>query len=62
MTGYITTTSFGVYFFKYVYRDEAMYSPFGAVLGVAQLIGFADLPAAPAPVQPRGRCTPSPPR
>jgi len=32
MTGYVTTTTFGVYFFKYVYRNENMYSPFAAVL------------------------------
>lgn len=44
MTGYVTTTTFGVYFFKYVYRDENMYSPFAAVLGVAQLIGYATFP------------------
>jgi melibiose permease/lactose/raffinose/galactose permease len=44
MTGYVTTTSFGVYFFKYVYRDEAMYSPFAAVLGVAQLTGYITFP------------------
>ncbi|MFT4296498.1 MAG: glycoside-pentoside-hexuronide (GPH):cation symporter [Micropruina sp.] len=44
MTGYVTTTSFGVYFFKYAYRDEGMYTPFGAVLGVAQLTGFLVFP------------------
>ena len=44
MTGYITTTSFGVYFFKYAYRDEGMYTPFGAVLGIAQLTGFLFFP------------------
>jgi melibiose permease/lactose/raffinose/galactose permease len=44
MTGYIATTSFGVYFFKYAYRDEDMYTPFGAVLGVAQLTGFLIFP------------------
>ena len=44
MTGYVTTTTFGVYFFKYVYRNENMYSPFAAVLGVAQLIGYATFP------------------
>ncbi len=44
MTGYIITTSFGVYFFKYAYRDEGMYTPFGAVLGVAQLTGFLIFP------------------
>ncbi len=44
MTGYITTTSFGVYFFKYAYRNEAMYSPFAAILGVGQLVGFLTFP------------------
>lgn len=44
MTGYVTTTSFGTYFFKYAYRDEGMYTPFGAVLGVAQLTGFLIFP------------------
>ena len=45
-TGYVTTTTFGVYFFKYAYRDENMYAPFAAVLGVAQLLGFALFPVA----------------
>ena len=44
MTGYVTTTSFGVYFFKYAYRDEDMYARFGAVLGIAQLTGFLIFP------------------
>lgn len=44
MTGYVTTTSFGIYFFKYAYRDEGMYALFGAVLGVAQLAGFMAFP------------------
>lgn len=44
MTGYITTTSFGVYFFKYAYGDEGMYTIFGAVLGVAQILGFLSFP------------------
>ncbi|WP_300078935.1 glycoside-pentoside-hexuronide (GPH):cation symporter [Propioniciclava sp.] len=43
-TGYVTTTTFGVYFFKYAYRDEGMYTPFAIVLGVAQLLGFALFP------------------
>jgi melibiose permease/lactose/raffinose/galactose permease len=37
MIGYITTTSFGVHFFKYAYGDENMYSIFAAVLGISQL-------------------------
>jgi len=45
MTGYLTTTTFGTYYFKYVYGDEGMYSPFGAVLVASQLIGFAIFPA-----------------
>jgi sugar (Glycoside-Pentoside-Hexuronide) transporter len=37
MIGYVTTTGFGVHFFKYAYGDEGMYSIFAAVLGVSQL-------------------------
>ncbi len=44
MTGYMTTTTFGLYFFKYAYKDESMYSAFAAVLGVAQLLGFIVFP------------------
>ncbi|MDR0847700.1 MAG: glycoside-pentoside-hexuronide (GPH):cation symporter [Propionibacteriaceae bacterium] len=44
MTGYITTTTFGTYFFKYAYRDENMYSPFGAVLGVGMIVGYIVFP------------------
>ncbi len=45
MTGYMTTVTFGTYYFKYVYGDEAMYSPFGAVLVGSQLLGYAIFPA-----------------
>ncbi|MFT4110470.1 glycoside-pentoside-hexuronide (GPH):cation symporter [Propionicimonas sp.] len=45
MTGYLTTTTFGTYYFKYVYGDEGMYSPFAAVLVASQLLGFAVFPA-----------------
>ena len=45
MTGYMTTVTFGTYYFKYVYGDEAMYSPFGAVLVASQLLGYAIFPA-----------------
>ncbi len=45
MTGYLTTTTFGTYYFKYVYQDESMYSPFGAVLVASQLLGYAIFPA-----------------
>ncbi len=44
MTGYLTTTTFGTYYFKYVYGDEGMYSPFGAVLVASQLLGYAIFP------------------
>ncbi len=44
MAGYVTTTSFGTYYFKYVFRDEAAYTPFGAVLLLAQLAGFLVFP------------------
>ncbi len=37
MIGYCTTTSFGVYFFKYAFKNEGMYSVFAAILGVSQL-------------------------
>lgn len=48
MTGYMTTVSLGVYYFKYVYLDEAMYSVFAAVLGVAQIAGLAIFPLVAA--------------
>lgn len=37
MIGYTTTTGFGLYFFKYAYGDEGMYTLFAAVLGVSQI-------------------------
>ncbi|GBU26857.1 sugar transporter [Treponema sp. R8-4-B8] len=41
MIGYMTTTSFGLYFFKYAYGDEGMFSIFSAILGVSQLSALA---------------------
>ena len=41
MIGYMTTTSFGVHFFKYAYGDENTYAVFAAVLGVSQLSALA---------------------
>ena len=32
MIGYCTTTSFGVYYFKYAYKDENMYAVFSGIL------------------------------
>lgn len=40
MIGYMTTTSFGLYYFKYVYGDEGMYSVFAVVLGVSQIVAM----------------------
>ncbi|MGF7012429.1 sugar (glycoside-pentoside-hexuronide) transporter [Lachnospiraceae bacterium PF1-22] len=44
MIGYMTTTTFGVHFFKYAYGDENMYSIFALVLGISQLVAFAFFP------------------
>jgi len=43
-TGYVTTTTFGPYFFKYAYGDAGMYTPFGAVLGMGMVVGFLLFP------------------
>lgn len=45
MIGYTTTTSFGLYFFKYAYGDEGMYSVFALILGVSQILALAVFPA-----------------
>ena len=42
--GYCTTTSFGLYYFKYVYGDEGMYTVFAVILGVAQIGALAVFP------------------
>ncbi|MDR3284634.1 MAG: glycoside-pentoside-hexuronide (GPH):cation symporter [Treponema sp.] len=42
--GYMTTTSFGVYFFKYAFGDENKYSVFAAVLGVSQIAALVIFP------------------
>lgn len=44
MMGYCTTTSFGQYYFKYVYGDENMYTYFAIVLGVSQLAALVAFP------------------
>jgi len=44
MTGYVTTTSFGTYFFQYAYKDQNMYTPFGLTLGVSSIIGYLVFP------------------
>ncbi|OJF77471.1 MAG: sugar transporter [Treponema sp. CETP13] len=37
MIGYLTTTSFGLYFFKYAYGNEGMYTIFAVILGISQI-------------------------
>jgi len=44
MIGYTTTTSFGLYFFKYAFKDEGMYSVFAGILGVTQLTSLSIFP------------------
>ncbi len=44
MVGYSTTTSFGIYFFKYAYGDEGMYGIFALILGVSQILALAIFP------------------
>ncbi len=43
-TGYSTTTSFGIYFFKYAFGNEGMYPIFALILGVAQLTALTAFP------------------
>lgn len=44
MIGYVTTTGFGLYYFKYAFGDEGMYSIFAIILGVAQITALALFP------------------
>lgn len=44
MVGYGLTASFGLYFFKYVYGDESVFSVFAAFVGVGQLLGLTLFP------------------
>ncbi|MDO4785053.1 MAG: glycoside-pentoside-hexuronide (GPH):cation symporter [Propionibacteriaceae bacterium] len=44
MTGYTTTASLGIYYFKYIHGEEGAYPVFAAILGVAQLIGLGLFP------------------
>jgi sugar (Glycoside-Pentoside-Hexuronide) transporter len=44
MIGYCTTTSFGVYFFKYAFKNEDMYPVFAGILGVSQLLALSIFP------------------
>jgi len=44
MIGYVTTTSFGVYYFKYVFRNEGMYTIFAIILGISQISALMVFP------------------
>lgn len=44
MIGYTTTTNFGLYFFKYAYGNQGVYSVFAAVVGVSQLVSLMLFP------------------
>jgi len=44
MIGYMTTTGFGLYFFKYAYGNEDMFAVFSAILGVSQLSALVLFP------------------
>jgi len=44
MIGYVTTASFGLFFFVYAYGDESMYPIFALMLGVAQITALAVFP------------------
>lgn len=44
MIGYCTTTSFGIYYFKYAYGDEGMYSIFAVILGLSQIAALIAFP------------------
>lgn len=44
MSAYIITTSFGLYYFKYIFGDEGAYPIFAAILGVTQIAALACFP------------------
>ena len=44
MIGYCTTTSFGLDYFRYAYKDESVYMVFAAVLAIAQLTALSIFP------------------
>ena len=44
MIGYLTTTSFGTYYFKYAYGNENMYKVFAIILGISQITALAVFP------------------
>ena len=46
MAGYLTTASFGLYYFKYYFLDEGAYAIFAAILGISQIAALALFPLA----------------
>lgn len=44
MIGYTTTTSFGIFYFQYVYGDVNMYSIFAVILGLSQIFSLLIFP------------------
>ena len=44
MIGYMTTTTFGLYFFEYIYGDIGMFPIFAIILGVSQIAALAVFP------------------
>jgi len=48
MIGYTTTTSFGLFYFQYVYGDEGMFTVFAIVLGVSQIASLLLFPKVSA--------------
>ncbi len=44
LIGYMTTTSFGVYYFKYIYGDEQMFPKFALILGISQISALVVFP------------------
>jgi len=44
MIGYMTTTTFGAYYFIYAYGDEGMFPVFAGILGVSQLTALTVFP------------------
>ncbi len=44
MIAYTTTTSFGLYYFEYIFGDKDAYSVFALILGVSQIAALAAFP------------------
>jgi len=44
MIGYTTTTSFGLFYFQFIYGDGNMFSIFAVVLGVSQILSLIAVP------------------